>query len=488
MVNIMNNKDFYLLIDVGTGSSRVALVDEDRRIYDIQHVKNVYQKDNFGGMFIDFKLFLNNLEIVTKRVLETFDINISAITVSGARQTFFCLNKNKKVIFGIPNIDDRGNRFVSKYSKFQQLVFDKTARNISGDFLAMKLAGLREERPELFHKVYSFTSLSELFALLFCDKCIIEPSQAAETQIFNLFEKCWDPELISIFQLDSISLPELVASQTIYQITNKDLLRKFGIRNDDCKFIVGGADTQLAMKAVLPDNEKNTLCLVSGTTSPINLRTKTPDINKDHWLDLDLKGNNYVLEYNPGVTGLNYEKAKKFFLPNSSYQSIEETVDLNNIQNIFASFTTQSFLKKNNARKYGGFFISPPFPDSITKEQLIGAIALDIGFSIARKVKQLKRDQNFNYKSIVACGGGLNSRIIPQVVANITDLPVKVYENFQEPSIMGCFEVINSALNKNNQSSISKVRFEYYPQESKVLQESFEVWENLNLSIIQNKE
>ncbi|MBA1394204.1 carbohydrate kinase, partial [Lactobacillus sp. XV13L] len=218
-------------------------------------------------------------------------------------------------------------------------------RNLSGDFLAMKLIGLKNERPELFKKIYSFTSLSELFALLFCDQLIIEPSQAAETQLFNIFEKRWDKDLTKIFHLDSLLLPKIIPSQSIFRITNKKLLKKFGISGNGCKFVVGGADTQLAMKAVLPEGESQTLCLVSGTTSPVSVRVKDPLVQKNHWLDLDLGGKDYVLEYNPGVTGLNYERSKRLFLPDSSYKDIEEKIDLNTVQSIYASFTTQTFIK-----------------------------------------------------------------------------------------------------------------------------------------------
>lgn len=483
MISNMEQADYYLLIDVGTGSSRVALVDENRNIYDIQHIKNVYSEDAHEGMLIDYRLFINNLAIASRRVLETFDVRISAITVSGARQTFFCLDKNKKVLFGIPNIDDRGNHFLNQFTDQRKIVFEKTARNISGDFLAMKLVGLREVRPDLYNNVFSFTSLSELFALLFCGKLVIEPSQAAETQLFNIFDKNWDADLLKIFGMDSIFLPEIVPSQTVFPVINQKLLRKFGITNDDCKFVIGGADTQLAMKAILPESESKTLCLVSGTTSPVCVRVEKPMVKSNHWLDLDLTGKEYVLEYNPGVTGLNYERSKKLLLPESSYKEIEEHIDLAKIQNIYASFTTQTFVKEDGGKKYGGFFLSPPFTDSVSKEMFVGSIALDIGFSIAKKVNQLKKDVKVSYDSIVACGGGMNSVIIPQVVSTLTNMPVKIYENFQEPSVMGCFEVINSVLKKNLNSKDKKIRFEYYPQEKKPMEKSYETWENLNLNI-----
>lgn len=486
MVRKMTNQDFYLLIDVGTGSSRVALMDENRKIYNIRHIENIYKKDKYGGMLIDFHLFLNNLADASRRVLEAFDVKITAITVSGARQTFFCLDKNKKVLFGIPNIDERGSRFLNKFAEQRKTILKKTARDIAPNFLTMKLASLREDRPDLYKEVFSFTSLSELFALLFCEKLVIEPTQAVETQLFNIFEKKWDKNLLKIFHLETFLLPEVVPSETIYPIKNNRLLRKFGIKNEDCQFVVGGGDTQLALKAILAESEHDKLGLVSGTTSPVCVRVNEPFVHSDHWLNLDLGGKDYVLEYNPGVTGLNYERAKKLLLPESSYKEIEEKVNLDAKQSIFASFTTQSFMQTGGGNRYGGFFFAPPVTDSVTKETLVGSIAFDIGFAITRKVLQLKDDVHLDFKSIVACGGGMNSVIIPQVVASLTNLPIRIYENFQEPSLIGCFKVIDSALGKNKKLKKDQLIFEYYPKKNSFLEESYKTWEQLNLNIIEN--
>ncbi|MBA1392630.1 hypothetical protein EQ500_01860, partial [Lactobacillus sp. XV13L] len=125
-----------------------------------------------------------------------------------------------------------------------------------------------------------------------------------------------------------------------------------------------------------------------------------------------------------------------------------------------------------------------PFTDSVTKEMLVGSIGLDIGFSIARKVNQLKEDINSDFNTIVACGGGMNSVVIPRVVSTLTGIPIKIYENFQEPSLMGCFEAINSAFKKSKKDKNQKIRFEYHPENNDALNESYKIWENINFNTI----
>jgi len=477
----MPEHDYYLLIDIGTGSSRVALEDEDGKLYDLQHISNEYVEDDDGGTLINQEKFFGNLKKATRILMAPFDVKVNAITVSGARQTFFFVDGNNNIKFGIPNIDSRGTRFIGKYRDNEDLVRGHTARDISADFMAMKLIGLKNNRPDLFNQISSFTSLSEVFALMFSNKLVIEPSQAEETQLFDMYSKDWDETLINIFGLQNLRLPEIVPSGTAYPVVNTDLLSEFGVvAADNCQFIVGGADTQLAMKALSPNPGENTLCLVSGTTSPVCIRSDKPITDKNHWLDLDLGGKRYVLEYNPGVTGLNYERSKKLFLPNMAYKDIEKQIDITVKQSIFASFTTQSFAKPFLGDKYGGFYIRPPFTGAVTPEALVGSVVIDIGFAIAQKVFQLDKMSNEKYDTIIACGGGMNSKIIPQIVSTLTGKVIRIYSDFQEPSIIGCFNVISDVVGGHAHDIDRPVRFEYRPQPDKVLLNNYTTWKHLN--------
>lgn len=472
----------YLLIDIGTGSSRVALEDEEGKLYDLQHISNEYVEDNDGGTLIDAEKFFDNLKAATKILMAPFDVKIDAITVSGARQTFFFVDDHNDIKFGIPNIDSRGTKFIGQYRDYEDLVRSHTARDISADFMAMKLVGLRNNRPDLFNKVSSFTSLSEVFALMFSGKLVIEPSQAEETQLFDMYSKSWDEALINIFNLGNLRFPEIVPSGTSYPVTNIKLLSEYGVAPaDDCQFVIGGADTQLAMKALSPDPKKNTLCLVSGTTSPVCIRSDKAITDKNHWLDLDLGGKRYVLEFNPGVTGLNYERSKKLFLPDTPYMDIENQIDISVKQSIFASFTTQSFAKPTLGDKYGGFFIKPPFTGEISPQALVGAVVTDIGFAIAQKVFQLDKMSDESFDTIIACGGGMNSKIIPQIVSTLTGKTIRIYADFQEPSIIGCFNVISDVMGGDAHDIDRPIRFEYHPQaENKILLKNYTTWKRLN--------
>ncbi|RND87018.1 putative sugar kinase YoaC [Lacticaseibacillus paracasei] len=479
----METNKYFLLIDVGTGSSRVGLAKSNGEIIDIEDVSNEYQEDSFGGTTIEASKFFQRLEEISQKLLNRHKVPISAITVSGARQTFFLVNRAKKLICGIPNIDNRGARFTGDFVNVSNQIMDSTARDISADFLAMKLVGLKHDHPDIFKDAYSFTSLSEVFALIFSNQLVIEPSQAVETQLFDVYDKKWDPKMLEVFELGGLAMPDLVSAGTALIIQNTDALRKYGITNSDCEFIVGGADTQLAMKAITSKTDSKTMYLVSGTTSPVCVRSESPEKYKESWLDLDLGGKAYVLEFNPGVTGLNYERAKRLLAADSSYFSIEETIHLENKPSVMASLTTQSFLPASGSEKKGGIFLSPPLSSSVQSHDLVAAVVYDIGFAISKKVMQLHKDTNRDYETIVACGGGMQSEIIPQIVADLTHKSVVIYKEYAQPSLMGCYTVISESLHGNVEPKTHVVDREYVPQQNETLMHAFEVWNEVGKAL-----
>ncbi|EPC85938.1 FGGY family carbohydrate kinase [Lacticaseibacillus paracasei] len=481
----MASDQCYLLIDIGTGSSRVALAKEGGNIIAIEHIPNEYEEDAFGGMLINTQRFFENIEALSRRILNENDVQVSAITVSGARQTFFLVDRDNQILFGIPNIDNRGEQFVQEFDQQKELVSSSTAREISADFLAMKLVGLNRNRPDLYNKVKSFTSLSEVFALIFCGQLIIEPSQAVETQMFDLYEKKWNQKVVDVFGLEQLSFPNIASSGTVFEIQDKNALARYGIKNESCKFVVGGADTQLAIKAVTSEDDENELYLVSGTTSPVCIRSSVPAKYRDCWLDLDLKGERYILEFNPGVTGLNYERSKQLLSAEANYSELEKAIDLFHKPKAIASFTTQSFQSDTGVKKLGGFFMSSPLSAAITKKDLIAGIVYDIGFAISKKVKQLEVDTAQKHNAIVACGGGMQSSVLPQIIANLTQKRVLIFSDFKEPSILGCLKVIEEKLHGSASNIERKIEFEYLPQSSGSLMQAYREWNEIGIGLKQ---
>ena len=200
----------YLVVDMGTGNSRIGLVSADGTIWGIRNYENQYYKDK---QYEDAQYFLpeeweQNLLGGCKELLEEFpDHPVRAITSSGARESIVLYNKEGKAYLGLPNIDNRGRAWMAEIEDCT-FIYEKTGRWVTEDFPAAKLMGYRKKYPEEFESIAKITSLSEWIGEMFTGKLVIEPSQACETQLFDIEEKDWSERLCKDYGISMDILPE----------------------------------------------------------------------------------------------------------------------------------------------------------------------------------------------------------------------------------------------------------------------------------------
>ena len=150
----------YLVVDMGTGNSRVGLVSADGTIWGIRNYENQYYKDK---QYEDAQYFLpeeweQNLLGGCKELLEEFpDHPVRAITSSGARESIVLYNKEGKAYLGLPNIDNRGRAWMAEIEDCT-FIYEKTGRWVTEDFPAAKLMGYRKKYPEEFESIAKITS------------------------------------------------------------------------------------------------------------------------------------------------------------------------------------------------------------------------------------------------------------------------------------------------------------------------------------------
>ena len=368
----------YLVVDMGTGNSRVGLVGADGTIWGIRNYENQYYKDK---QYEDAQYFLpeeweENLMNGCKELVKEFPEHpVRAITSSGARESIVLYNKEGKTYLGLPNIDNRGREWMNEIED-QTFIYDKTGRWVTEDFPAAKLMGYRKKYPEEFEKITKITSLSEWVGELFCGRLVIEPSQACETQLFDIETREWSERLCKDYGIPMDILPEIAKAGDSLGKIKKEMADKIGL-NEDVEFIVGGADTQIALKSVGMD--VGDVAVVSGTTSPVATITdyKYYDKQERCWTDSNLGGDTYQVENNPGVTGLNYQKIKNFLFPDTSYEELETEMAKQTEYLCTASFSSLYFSEKRSLKK-GGFIMKSPFDATLKPIHLIWAVVADI--------------------------------------------------------------------------------------------------------------
>lgn len=467
----------YVVIDIGTGNSRAALVRSDGKIWGMKHVENVYLRDELypdAQYFEPLKWQDKFLNMCRELVEEFPDIHIDAVTASGCRQSTVFLDKEGKAVYGVPNMDHRAKEYLVEIPE-KEMIYEKTGRWLS-TFPAGNLYGLRKKRPELFERIAKFTSLSEWLGYIFTGKLTMELSLACETQLLDIGKKEWSEEIFRLYQFPMSLAPDLVAGPCSLGNFTEEGKRLLGV-DYDIPFIVSGGDTQNAVAGA--EGQVGDITVISGTTSPLffNVKEKFYDKRERCWVDLNIGGDNYFIETNPGVTGLNFQRLKNLMFSDVSYDEMNRKLMEKEKATMCASFTTLLFDTGEHIKK-GGFFTGAPWDPGIDRYDFAAAVLGDIACALFRNYQKLTELTEHERPYIRGCGGGFQSAFLCQTLADLTGKDLLLPSGFEQASLLGCVKFLNSCFQVSEEESGNIGNFyTYHPSERNFSKDYYRRWE-----------
>lgn len=462
----------YLIIDIGTGNVRVALVDMKGKILDEKKDVVIYEKDK-EGLYFDPDYLWEQIENLIDSILrENREIEIVAVTASSQREGVVLLNKKGEAMIGFPNHDHRG-RLLEDTIKDKDKVYQITGRYPTSLFSALKLVAYREKYPTEWEQVEGFLSISDWAQYQLTGIKGYEHAQASETILYDVENKCWSDELLDLFQLEKEMVPPLYFSGTQLGNVIHEYTNRWNIENEIPVF-VGGADTQLAVKSTQP--KEGDIVLVSGTTTPVVNITPQFILDKKQrsWTNSHLDKGQYILETNCGVTGLNYQRIKDIFYPKDSYDRIEKEIDELEDASCFAHLGSL-IADDENIITRGGFLFDVPIMMQLSRADFAFATLWDIACSIKKNFDTLVDIKSHKKDYVWGCGGGFQSRHLREYVAGLLNKKLYIREGFQQASVSGgaviCGEVLDRL--EENRNEIEVVE----PERNKKYKKWFRKWE-----------
>ncbi|MCR5089322.1 MAG: carbohydrate kinase [Oscillospiraceae bacterium] len=474
-------KEHYLLIDLGTGSTRAALVSSDGSILSMRSFFNRYYRDE---AYPDAQYFLpeeweRELMRCCREIHEEHpEIRVRFVSSAGARQSIVLLSRENHAFYGLPNIDNRGREFMNEIADPAR-IYERSGKWVTEDFCAAKLLGLRKQRPGLYDRIATVLSLSGWIAWLFTGKTVFEPSQACETQLYDLEKRSWSDSLCAAYCVNPVILPPLaMAGENIGEILPA-LKESLGMA-DDAGFIVGGADTQTALMQT--GIEEGDIAVVSGTTSPVTalVDSKMHDPQQQIWVDANLGAKGYLIEMNPGVTGLNYQRIKDALCPDISYGDLEKAYARKTDFACTASFSSLLFYERRSL-KNGGFFLASPFQDTVDRVDMLWAALADIACSIYEQLWRLRRLSGHSRNYILGCGGGFRSEALCQMLADLSCLELRLKPGYEQATLQGLTVICNEAAGIAEKTGTNNAVRCFIPQEGKLIHRYYPVWNSRRL-------
>lgn len=449
----------YLIIDIGTGNVRVALIRADGVIMQVERDNIIYKKDGKyeDALFFDPDyLWEQVLKLIRKIIMGNRNQRIIAITASSQREGIVLIDQSGKSIIGFPNHDQRG-RFMESIIKDKEAVYKLAGRFPTSLFSALKLVAYREKYAKEWELVDCFMSISDWAQFQLTGVKCYEHSQASETLLYDVERKCWSDTLFELFNLEKNIAPPLYFSGSKLGCVKEGLSEKC-LLDAGIPVFVGGADTQLAIKSTCPESDD--IIIVSGTTTPVVKVSAAYilDDQKRSWTNSHLNKEQYILETNCGVTGLNYQRIKALFYPNESYESIEEELDYIKEPAIVACLGSL-LADDKNIITHGGYLFNVPIMTELSRADFAFATLWDIACSIKENFDCLLNITSYNKDYVWCCGGGLQSKHLRQFIAGLINKKIKFRQGYHQASVMGgaliCGEAVGGTKELNTAIEIT---------------------------------
>jgi autoinducer 2 (AI-2) kinase len=447
----MQQQDAYIVLDIGTGNVRSAIVTPFGKILGVARADIRYYRDELYPESIYFKPeeLWSQLKALTMAALQQAGaVNIIAATTTSQREGIVLIDRSGKAVIGLPNIDHRGREWEDRFPD-KSRIYELTGRYPTSLFSAYKLIGIRERRKETWDGLSFFLSISDWASWELSGIALYEHSQASETLLYDVAAGKWSEELCSLFGISGSLLPELSQSGSVTGKLKKDIADSWSI-DARAVIITGGGDTQMAIKSTSPS--VGDVVIVSGTTTPV-VKLEGAYITDDKertWTSRDIVKDRFVFEANAGVTGLNYQRLKEVFYPNEGYDVIERELAESAHKNCVASLGSL-IAGETKPVIWGGFVFPVPVSHELSRSSFVWATLMDISFSIAENYKVLAAVSGHDAGYIWACGGGLQSQTLRNLIAAVTGNEVRIRNGFDQASVIGAAMLCNEALGSSLQ-------------------------------------
>ena len=473
----------YLLIDLGTGSTRAAIVGSDGNIVAMHSFFNRYFRDE---AYPDAQYFLPQeweaeiLRCCREVHAEYPEIRVRAVSSAGARQTIVLLDREGRAFYGLPNIDNRGREFMGEI-RDQAQIYERSGKWVTEDFCAAKLLGLRKRRTALYERIGTVLSLSGFIAWIFTGNSVFEPSQACETQLYDLEVR---------------SGQELPLGPTAW--TRPCCPRWLTPGNASAPFCPRSAKSSawrrtrsLSRAGPTPRRPCCRPALSPGTlpSSPAPPRPsdalmdhKVHDLQQRVWVDANFGAKGFLIEMNPGVTGLNYQRAKDFLAPDIPYEELERMFAEKRDFRCTASFTSLLFYERRSLRN-GGFFIPSPFPEPLDRVDMLWAVLADGACGIYEQLWRLRDLSGHDRPYILGCGGSFRSASLCQMLSDLSGLELRLKPGFEQATLFGLVSLCNGALHDDTRLGADGEERVYTPKENPLIRKYHRQWSRQRLAM-----
>lgn len=443
--------DCFVTLDAGTGSGRCVVYDaRGRRLAQARerfHYRVVADANVpfVRGFDLDPTAFWGSLASCARRALAALpaDARIHAVAVTSQREGCVLLDDAGEVLYAGPNLDARAT--LEGFEVHERLGTQRV-HAITGHLPACVFAVARYLWYRKHHdatRVATVLMLSDWVTQRLTGALVAEPSNAAESMLYDVSRRTWSAEILEAFDIPASLLPTLHPSGARVGAITAAAARETGIPEGTPVF-TGGADTQCALLGSGACADGDTAAVV-GTTCPVQMVTATPvlDPAANLWTGCHVVADRWILESNAGETGGAYRWLLKLLLgaaDDAAHAAAETELARASGRTVYAFLGPLVFdLRKMNPFRPAGVLFRFPILhlDRPDRGDVLAGFIDNVAFAVRANVEQLAAASGRRVAALRVSGGMAQSPALVRRLADTLALPVHV-SIVLETASLGC--------------------------------------------------
>lgn len=216
---------YILAHDLGTSGNKATLFSEDGVLIASQTAsyKTLYASENRAEQNPGdwWKAVKETTNILVKKVGKE---NIAGVALSGQMMGCLCVDKNGRPLH--PHMLYCDQRSLEQEKQISSKIsadsfYEITGHRISASYSIEKLMWLRDNKPEIFANTYKILNAKDYINFLLSGVMVTDPSDASGTNAYDINSWQWSEKIMQLAELDMSLLPDVKNSiDVIGEITN----------------------------------------------------------------------------------------------------------------------------------------------------------------------------------------------------------------------------------------------------------------------------
>jgi glycerol kinase len=203
-----------ITVDIGTTSMRAVLYGADGQVVSMDQRENmpIFYQD--GRVEQDTAAWAALLPAVLKTCKEFADargVAPACVAVTAQRSSVIPIDASGSPLHpAIMWQDRRTAGLAQEMHASNSMVYRKTGLRISPVFSAIKMTWLRRNRPDIWNKTHKMIGIQDWVIYLLTGRFVTDHTFGSRTNLLDLEKRSWDPELLSLFEVEFRMLCNLV--------------------------------------------------------------------------------------------------------------------------------------------------------------------------------------------------------------------------------------------------------------------------------------